>query len=166
MRYTVNSFYSGKPCIIAVLIHICRIKGICIPSEFFGKLPCKHNTELSRMFTSANSRNSVRVQRLNSVGSLVWEGGDFRYAVVEDIPTTHQLYENDTIVTSGLANDFPEGIAVGYIESFESESGSGFYKIKVRLATDFNNLSHVYIVDNHFKAEQDSLMKMTKKNDE
>lgn len=114
----------------------------------------------------ANSRNSVRVKRLNSVGSLVWEGGDFRYAVVEGIPTTHKLFENDTIVSSGLANDFPEGIAVGYIESFESESGSGFYKIKVRLATDFNNLSHVYIVDNHFKAEQDSLMRMTKQNDE
>ena len=114
----------------------------------------------------ANSRNSVKLLRTNSVGSLIWEGGDFRYATVVDIPTTHTLLKNDTIVTSGLANDFPEGIPVGYIEDFESVQGSGFYSIRVRLATDFNKLNHVYVVDNHFKAEQDSLMKETEADDE
>lgn len=114
----------------------------------------------------ANSRNSVKLLRTNSVGSLIWEGGDFRYATVVDIPTTHKLLKNDTIVTSGLANDFPEGIPVGYIEDFESVQGSGFYSIRVRLATDFNKLNHVYVVDNHFKAEQDSLMKETEADDE
>ncbi len=113
-----------------------------------------------------DSRNSVKLKRTNSAGSLIWEGGDYRYATVVDIPTTHKLYKNDTIVTSGLANDFPEGIAVGYIEDFTSMQGSGFYKIRIRLATDFNKLNHVYIVDNHFKAEQDSLMKITEAIDE
>lgn len=113
-----------------------------------------------------DSRNSVKLKRTNSTGSLIWEGGDYRYATVVDIPTTHKLYKNDTIITSGLANDFPEGIAVGYIEDFASMQGSGFYKIRIRLATDFNKLNHVYIVDNHFKAEQDSLMKITEAHDE
>ena len=62
--------------------------------------------------------------------------------------------------------DFPEGIAVGYIEDFTSVQGSGFYNIRIRLATDFNNLNHVYVVDNHFKAEQDSLMRITEGGDE
>ena len=105
-------------------------------------------------------------KRTNSTGSLIWEGGDYRYATLVDIPTTYPLYKNDTIVTSGLANDFPEGIAVGYIEDFTSVQGSGFYSIRIRLATDFNNLNHVYVVDNHFKAEQDSLMKITEVDDE
>ena len=113
-----------------------------------------------------DSRNSVKLKRTNSAGSLIWEGGDYRYATVVDIPTTHKLLKNDTIVTSGLANDFPEGIAVGYIEDFENMNGSGFYKIRIRLATDFNKLNHVYIVDNHFKKEQDSLMKETEAHDE
>jgi rod shape-determining protein MreC len=113
-----------------------------------------------------DSRHSVKLKRTNSTGSLIWEGGDYRYATLVDIPTTYPLYKNDTIVTSGLANDFPEGIAVGYIEDFTSVQGSGFYKIRIRLATDFNNLNHVYIVDNHFKAEQDSLMKITEAEDE
>lgn len=113
-----------------------------------------------------DSRNSVKLKRTNSAGSLIWEGGDYRYATVVDIPTTHKLFKNDTIVTSGLANDFPEGIAVGYIEDYESMQGSGFYKIRIRLATDFNKLNQVYIVDNHFKSEQDSLMKATINNEE
>ncbi len=123
---------------------------------------CTRNFSTIMPVLHADSRNSVKLKRTNSTGSLIWEGGDYRYAIVVDIPTTHKLYKNDTIVTSGLANDFPEGIAVGYIEDFSSMQGSGFYKIRVRLATDFNNLNHVYIIDNHFKAEQDSLMRQTR----
>lgn len=108
-----------------------------------------------------NSRNSVKIKRTETSGSLVWNGGDFRHAAIIDIPTTHKLYKNDTIVTSGLANDFPEGIMVGYIEGLSSVPGSGFYEVKIRLSTDFNKLNYVYIVDNHFKVEQDSLMRAT-----
>lgn len=109
----------------------------------------------------SNSRNSVKLTRTNTNGSLVWEGGDFRYATVVDIPTTYKLYKNDTIVTSGMANDFPEGVMVGFVESLSSAQGSGFYNVKVRLATEFNKLDHVYIINNYFKSEQDSLMRMT-----
>ncbi len=127
---------------------------------------CTRNFATILPVLHTDSRNSVKLKRTNSAGSLIWEGGDYRYATVLDIPTTHKLYKNDTIVTSGLANDFPEGIAVGYIEDFESMQGSGFYSIRIRLATDFNKLNHVYVVDNHFKAEQDSLMKLTEGKDE
>lgn len=113
-----------------------------------------------------DSKNSVKIRRTDLIGTLVWKGGDYRYATVVDIPTTHKLYKGDTIVTSGYANDFPEGIPVGYVEGATSEPGSGFYEIKIRLATDFVNLSHVYIVDNHFKAEQDALLRATEGGEE
>ncbi len=112
----------------------------------------------------SNSRNSVRLTRTNTNGSLIWEGGDFRFATVVDIPTTYKLYKNDTIVTSGMANDFPEGVMVGFVEGLSTARGSGFYNVKVRLATEFQKLDHVYIIDNRFKAEQDSLMAQTKAN--
>ena len=113
----------------------------------------------------SNSRNSVRINRINTNGSLLWRGGDFRFATLVDIPTTHTLKTNATIVTSGMANDFPEGVMVGFVDKVMTERGSGFYTIKVRLATEFNKLDHVYIIDNRFKAEQDSLMARTKKDD-
>lgn len=114
----------------------------------------------------SNSRNSVKISRINTNGSLVWRGGDFRYATLIDIPTTHKLFSNDTIVTSGMANDFPEGVMVGFVEEAMTERGSGFYTIKVRLATEFTKLDHVYIIDNRFKAEQDSLIARTQLEEE
>ncbi len=111
----------------------------------------------------SNSRNSVKVKRTNTNGSLIWQGGDFRYATVVDIPTTYKLYKDDTIVTSGMANDFPEGIMVGYVDGLSTARGSGFYNVKVRLATEFTKLDHVYIINNRFKSEQDELMAVTQK---
>lgn len=106
----------------------------------------------------SDSRNSVKVKRTGISGSLVWDGKDFRYAQVLDVPTTHQFKDGDTIVTSGLANDFPEGVPVGYVESAETLKGSGFYKVRIRLATDFNKLDHVYVINNKFRKEQQELM--------
>ena len=106
----------------------------------------------------SDSRNSVKVKRTGISGSLVWDGLDYRYAQVVDVPTTHQFNEGDTIITSGLANDFPEGVPVGYVVEAEPLSGSGFYKVRIELATDFNKLDHVYIIDNRFREEQDTLM--------
>lgn len=106
----------------------------------------------------SDSRNSVKVKRTGISGSLVWDGKDYRYAQVLDVPTTHQFDGGDTIVTSGLANDFPEGIPVGYVESAETLKGSGFYKVRIRLATDFNKLDHVYVINNKFRKEQQELM--------
>lgn len=109
----------------------------------------------------SDSRNSVRVRRVGTSGTLQWDGRDYRYATVVDIPTTHELVEGDTVITSGLANDFPEGIVAGYVTQVSSDEGNGFYTLKIRLATDFNKLGHVYVIDNHFKLEQEALMKET-----
>ena len=113
----------------------------------------------------SDSRNSVKVKRTGISGSLVWDGADYRYAQVIDVPTTHKFLEGDTIVTSGLANDFPEGILVGYVMKAENLSGSGFYNVKIRLATDFNKLDHVYVINNCFRDEQEQLMARTEMRD-
>lgn len=113
----------------------------------------------------SDSRNSVKVKRTGISGSLVWDGADYRYAQVIDVPTTHKFIQGDTIITSGLANDFPEGILVGYVMDAENLSGSGFYKVKILLATDFNKLDHVYIINNRFRDEQERLMAATEPQD-
>ncbi len=110
----------------------------------------------------SKSLNSVKVLRTGISGHLVWDGLDYRYAQVTDVPTTHQFNPGDTIITSGLAADFPEGIPVGYVESAETLKGSGFFKVRIRLATDFNKLDHVYIIGNRFSDEQRQLMAQIK----
>ena len=111
------------------------------------------------------SRNSVKAKRTGISGHLVWNGKDYRYAQVEDMPVAYQFDEGDTIVTTGLANDFPEGVPVGYVVEAEPLSGSGFYKGKIRLAPNFNKLDHVYIINNRFRQEQEKLMENTMSNE-
>ena len=106
----------------------------------------------------SDSRNSVKLKRSGISGSLVWDGRDYRYAQVLDVPTTHPFQQGDTVITSGLANDFPEGVAVGYVESADTLTGSGFYRLRIRLATDFSKLNHVYVINNMFRKEQQSLL--------
>ena len=109
----------------------------------------------------SDSRNSVKVKRTGVSGSLVWDGRSYQHAQVVDIITAYQINEGDTIVTSGQANDFPEGIPVGYVERADPDQGTGFYKVQIQLATDFNKLDHVYIIDNRFRSEQSALLAKT-----
>src|ERR1700741_1453808 len=50
-----------------------------------------------------------KVKKDGSYGPLSWDGADYRYATLTDIPTHVKLVPGDTIVTSALSDIFPEG---------------------------------------------------------
>ncbi|MDQ3047717.1 MAG: rod shape-determining protein MreC [Bacteroidota bacterium] len=100
---------------------------------------------------------SAKIKKDGSYGPLVWEGVDFDYATLNDIPTHVKLAKGDTIVTSAYSLTFPENIMIGTVETFERPAGKYFFKVKVKLSTDFKKLTYVYIVNNMFKAEQEEL---------
>lgn len=102
---------------------------------------------------------SAKIKKDGSYGPLTWDGSDFQYATLSDIPTHVRLGKGDTIVTSAYSLTFPENIKIGTVESFERKSGSYFYTVKVKLLTDFKKLSQVYIVNNIMKEEQQELEK-------
>lgn len=132
--------------------------GVISPQGLVGVVVQTTNNFSSIMpILHRESRNSVKIKRTNASGTLIWEGNDFRYASVIDIPTTHQLHYGDTIITSGQDPTFPKGILVGFVEETSTPAGSGFFNIRVRLATEFNILEHVYIIHNNFNEELDSL---------
>ncbi len=106
-------------------------------------------------------RLSVKLQSNNYAGILKWEGDSPRFAVLNEIPFHVNLFENDTIVTSGFSSIFPEGIQVGTIESFSLEKGN-FYEIRVKLFTDFQSLFNVNIIRNFRQEEQRSLEELTR----
>ncbi len=105
--------------------------------------------------TTINSK----IKKDGSYGPLIWDGADFQYATLNDIPTHVRLVKGDTIVTSAYSRTFPENILIGTVESFVRESGKYFYTIKVKLSTDFKKLTYVYIVKNIHKDEQEELEK-------
>jgi rod shape-determining protein MreC len=98
-----------------------------------------------------------------SYGPLHWDGDDFGYATLSDIPTHVRLIKGDTIVTSPYSLTFPENVMIGTVDSYIKESLKPFYSVKVKLSTDFKKLTYVYIVNNMFKDEQDKLEKDSEK---
>jgi len=87
------------------------------------------------------SQISSKIVRNNQIGPLVWDGLDYRYALLSDIPRHVELQVGDTIVTSGLTPIFPTGVPIGVIDQFSIGEGDSFYTIRVRLAVNFRTIS-------------------------
>ncbi|PBQ31626.1 rod shape-determining protein MreC [Sphingobacteriaceae bacterium] len=126
-------------------------------------------TNVSRNFSSAMSllhkdvRVNCQLKKDGSYGPLVWDGGDYRYCLLTDIPTHAKIVKGDTVITSELSGIFPEGIMVGTIESFERRKNESYYTAKVKLSADLKKVNHVYVIKNKFKNERDSLELTTQK---
>lgn len=108
-----------------------------------------------------DSKISAKVKKYGNLGSVLWNGYDYRRASLIDIPTHVPIYIGDTIITSGFSSVFPEGIVIGKIIDHRIESGNSFYTITIEFAEDFNTLSYVYVIKNFFKNEQTELEKKT-----
>ncbi|MEM9895051.1 MAG: rod shape-determining protein MreC [Bacteroidota bacterium] len=100
---------------------------------------------------------SSRVKRTKTQCTVQWDRSDFYTASLKYIPKHVNLYEGDTIVTSGFNSVFPPGVLVGVVESASLEDFMTFYEARVRLATDFTSLYNVYVLKDAFLVEKDSI---------
>lgn len=105
---------------------------------------------------------SVKFKRNNFFGILTWNGNDPSFAAINNIPNHVEIGIGDTLVSFGSSAIFPEGILVGTIDTFEKVQGDDFYDIRLKLSTQFGNLSYVYIIKNLLKKEQLELEELTK----
>jgi len=95
----------------------------------------------------------VAIKKNNFTGTIKWDGTDYRYTELIDIPTHIKIAKGDTIITSGYSAIFPYGIPVGRISSYKNITNSNFYNIRVKLFSDFRSLRHIYIINNIYKEE-------------
>ena len=101
-------------------------------------------------------RLSVMIRNNESFGSLVWDGRDYRYAILEDLPRSVKFEIGDTIVTTGYTTSFPKNVPVGRVSESYDEGGS-FLRLRVELFSDFNRLNEVHVIHNALQEEQNSL---------
>jgi rod shape-determining protein MreC len=114
---------------------------------------CSDNYSVAMSLLNLDFRLSVRIKSNGYFGSLSWDGRDYRYAILGEIPQHIPLNVGDTIETTGYSAIFPEGLTVGTISDFEKRGGD-FYRINVSLFTDFKKLHFVDIIGNLEKAEK------------
>lgn len=102
---------------------------------------------------------SAALSKFNSFGSLIWEGGDPNVMTLKYIPKHFEVKAGDEVVTSGFSQMFPRKILIGYVEGDISQDPENpyFLIMKVRLSQDMSTVGDVYVVNNLFQSEQDSI---------
>jgi rod shape-determining protein MreC len=114
------------------------------------------NFSVAMSLLNLDFRLSARMKSSGYFGSLTWDGRDYRYAILNEIPQHVILNKGDTVQTTGYSAIFPEGIFAGVVSDFE-KAGGDFYKIRVLLATDFKKLNYISIIGNLRRSEQKGL---------
>jgi rod shape-determining protein MreC len=109
------------------------------------------------------SRVSGMLRKTLDAGPIEWEGSDPGILTMRDIPKSVKVAKGDTVVTSTYSDKFPSGIPIGTVLDITSDPASNFYILKLRSATRFGRLQHVYVVQNTLRQEQMSLEETTKK---
>jgi rod shape-determining protein MreC len=97
---------------------------------------------------------SGKIKKNNYYGEIQWEGKDYRYVDMYEIPNHLKISIGDTIVTSGYSAFFPEGIDVGTISKIDKNISNNFFDIELKLLADFKCLYHVYVINNKNRREQ------------
>lgn len=119
--------------------------------------------DVSKNFSSVMSilhkdtRVNCQLKKDGSNGTLMWDGSDYQFCNLSGIPTHARIKKGDTVITSSLSGIYPEGIMVGFADSFERRQNESFYTVKVRLSVDFKKIDHISVVKNNYKTEKDSL---------
>ncbi len=117
------------------------------------------NYSVGMSLLNLDFRISARMKSNGFFGSLSWDGRDYRYAILNEIPQHVNINKGDTVQTTSYSAIFPEGILVGLVSDFE-KSGGDFYKIRIRLFNDFKKLNYVNIIGNLKRAEQKEIEKL------
>jgi len=105
-----------------------------------------------------NTRISGRLKKGDQLVNLIWQGNDYKYSDVIDIPSHILLQKGDTVITSGNSLIFPEGILVGTIVEQEQNESEELSRARLKFFTDFNSLRYVYVVKNIKKEQQINLL--------
>ena len=100
---------------------------------------------------------SSMIRKNDYMATLHWHMPDIHTASLEDVARHVDVRVGDTIVTSGMSAIFPADMPVGVVSDVSLGEGDSYYDIDVRLATDFNSLRTVTVLQYAHRAELDSI---------
>jgi rod shape-determining protein MreC len=126
--------------------------GVISPNGVVGKVKTVSN-HFAIITSVLHSKVGVSAQlkKNNELGIIKWDGVSPEFAKLADVPAYVKVQPGDTVVASGFNAIFPPKAMIGKIHQVKNN------EIIVRLSTNFNSLSYVYVIKNIFKVEQDSL---------
>lgn len=137
--------------------------GVICHSGVVGKVKsCSRNFATITSLLHKSMLISSKIKSSNAIGTTHWEGLEPTEAKLMYVPRHIKIAVGDTIVSSEFNSVFPEGEMIGTISKIKIKGDENFYNITIKLSTDFNTLSYVYVIKNKLKVEQDSLESLIK----
>ena len=132
--------------------------GVISATGVVGKVRfCSENYSVITSILHSQFMVSTKLVRSNEIGYAKWPGKDPNFIDLVDVSKYTKVFKGDSAVTSNQNSVFPPGIMVGKVQSVAVHPDQTFYNISLRLATDFRNLSYVYVVQNQQLGEQEQL---------
>ena len=134
--------------------------GVISPTGVVGKVKVcnRHFSVITSILHSEYFVSSFLV-KAGETGTAKWDGVDPHLMKLNDISLTKPVSIGDSVVTSQFNSTFPPGILVGRVRTVGVQPNQTFHDITLNLATNFSNLSFVYVVENRLQAEQEQLEK-------
>jgi rod shape-determining protein MreC len=114
-----------------------------------------------------NSTISAMLKKGNSMGEIVWDGADPHYVYMQKVSRSAKVAKGDTVLTSTYSANYPSLIMVGTVEDIKTDAATSFYQLKVKPATDFFSIQHVYVIVNaRFEEQKELINRKVSKNGE
>lgn len=107
-----------------------------------------HHAQVISML-NPDFRLSCKVKGSDFFGSMVWDGKAVDETLLEELPKHAVFNTGDTVVTSGFSSVFPEGIPIGRVTETLRDGDDNFYRLRIKLFTDFTRLSTVRVIVSH-----------------
>ena len=100
---------------------------------------------------------SATIKGLDYFGTVSWSGQSYNSLDLDGIPNHAEISVGDSVVTNGYSTIFPAGIMVGTVTDWSLEKSGEFYKIQLTPSVSFSKVNDVFILDNLFFEEINSL---------
>lgn len=118
--------------------------GVVTPRGIVGKIQSVTEFQsIVRLITDTRTQFPVLIQRTRTKAMLHVKDGNL---VIGRIPRRLELYENDRIVTSGLAGIFPKGLPVGRVKEIEKKEFGLFQSVIILPAVELNKIEEVAVI--------------------
>ncbi len=108
-----------------------------------------------------NSLNQVSAKHKNSerLATVQWDGDSRNPRMAKLLYITREVnvQVGDTVLTSSFNAVYPKDIMIGTVASVKPDPNQRNLEIEILLSVDFGTLAYVYIIENVYREEQDSL---------
>lgn len=111
------------------------------------------------LLNTMNFNTSGKLKGTEHVGSITWDGGNYRTAKLTEMSKYAELQVGDTITTTQYSNIFPQNMPIGTVHSVKLK-GSMFYEASIDLFADLSSIRYVYAVSLQQQKERAKLEKM------